>query len=248
MFESPHPIRYISHRGFQPMAPANSLPSFAYAGLLGQWAIETDVRMTRDGMLVCCHDCCVDTTYDGNGQIAEMRWDELKKLRLNQGNRLACLTDEERRMPLFSEYLAICRQFGSVPFIELKTADAEPVLRAIREAGFTEDGVVMSSCNLDWLKEMRRLAPGMFIHWIFGTEDQLDELAALGNAGLSWRVDNCFECPPEKITVAHERGLKVCLRAGDSVESVRHMLSLGLDYIPTNCMHLPLSHNGGTNK
>lgn len=27
-------VRYISHRGFQPLAPANSLPSFAYAGAL----------------------------------------------------------------------------------------------------------------------------------------------------------------------------------------------------------------------
>lgn len=40
-----HP-RYVSHRGFQPMAPANSLPSFEYAGYLRQWAIETDVHFT----------------------------------------------------------------------------------------------------------------------------------------------------------------------------------------------------------
>ena len=34
-----------------------------------------------------------------------------------------------------------------------------------------------------------------------------------------------------------EAGVKVCLRAADSVEAVRHMLSLGLDYLPSNCMH-----------
>ena len=43
---------FISHRGFTPLAPENSLPSFYYAGLLGQWAIETDVHMTRDGEIV----------------------------------------------------------------------------------------------------------------------------------------------------------------------------------------------------
>ena len=245
MFETPHKVRYISHRGFQPMAPANSLPSFAAAGALGQWAIETDVHLTRDGKLVCCHDACVDTTYDGSGLIADMTWNELRTLRLKQGNRLNCLTDEEKRMPLFSEYLTVCRRFGSVPFVELKTSDVEPVLKTVAAAGLREDEVIMSSTRLEWLKEVRRLSPSMFIHWIFGNEDQLDELAALGNAGLSWKIANCFECSPEKITMAHERGLKVCLRAGDSIESVRHMLALGLDYIPTNCMHLPLIQTGG---
>jgi len=43
IFDTPHPVRYISHRGFMPLAPENSLAGFEYAGLLSQWAIETDV-------------------------------------------------------------------------------------------------------------------------------------------------------------------------------------------------------------
>ena len=35
----------------------------------------------------------------------------------------------------------------------------------------------------------------------------------------------------------------LCLRAADSLEAVRHMLSLGLDYLPSNCMHNPLEGN-----
>ena len=42
---------------------------------------------------------------------------------------------------------------------------------------------------------------------------------------------------PDKITRPHEMGLKVCLRAGDTLENVRRMLELGCDYIPSNCMH-----------
>ena len=109
LFDTPqtfaHP-RYVSHRGFQPLAPENSLPSFTYAGRLGQWAIETDVHLTRDGELVCCHNATVEKMYDGEGAIADMTWAELSRLRLKCGNRLDCLSDEEKRMPLFSEYLA----------------------------------------------------------------------------------------------------------------------------------------------
>lgn len=233
-------LRYISHRGFQPMAPANSLPGFAYAGFLHQWAIETDVHLTKDGVMVCCHDNTVDGTCDGSGRIAEMTWKEISDLRMNKGNRLDCFTEEQKRMPLFSEYLAICKHYGSIPFIELKTDDAERVINAVRKAGLDDAGVVMSSSSLERLVETRRHTKEMFIHWIFAKEEQLEVLAGLGYAGLSWNIPDAFACPEEKITLAHEAGLKVCLRAADSVETVQHMLKLGLDYLPTNCMHMAI--------
>ena len=140
-------------------------------------------------------------------------------------------------MPLFTEYLAICRKYGSIPFIEMKTDDAEAVVRVVRACGLADDQVVISSGNLDWLIAVREYSKDVFLHWIFAQEDGLDRLCALGNAGISWNYPNCRECPKEKIELAHNMGLKVCLRAGDNVEDVRYMRELGLDYIPTNCMH-----------
>ena len=233
-------VRYISHRGFQPMAPANSLPSFVYAGLLRQWAIETDVHETKDGVLVCCHDARVDALFDGEGEIREMTWRELSQLRMKTGNRLSCLSDEEKRMPLFSEYLSVCRQYGSIPFIETKMENVKKIMDAVQENGFAEDEVVMSTARLDWLIETRKHAKHVFVHWIFGTEERLEELARLGNAGMSWNYTDPFASPAEKIRLSKEAGVKVCLRAADSLEAVRHMLSLGLDYLPSNCMHNPL--------
>lgn len=230
-------LRYISHRGFRPLAPDNSLPGFAYAGVLGQWAIETDVHMTKDGCLVCCHNADVDETYDGSGFISELTWPELSKMRMDTGARLECLTDGQKRMPLFSEYLAICKQYGSIPFIELKTDDVEPVIRAVHEAGLRDDEVVISTTVLDRLIETRKHTEEMFIHWIFAKEEQIETLAGLGNAGLSWNIPDCFACPVSKIELAHSYGLKVCLRAADSVKAAEHMLALGLDYLPTNSMH-----------
>ena len=202
-----HP-RYVSHRGFQPMAPANSLPSFEYAGYLHQWAIETDVHFTRDGVAVCCHNDTVD-----------------------------CLRDEQKRMPLFSEYLSICRHYGSVPFIELKTDDVERVMALVRQAGFADDEIVISAVSLERMQIARRVSEDVFIHRIFATEEELPILAELGNAGLSWNIKDVRDCTPDKITRPHEMGLKVCLRAGDTLENVRRMLELGCDYIPSNCMH-----------
>ena len=225
-----HP-RFVSHRGFQPLAPANSLPSFEYAGRLGQWAIETDVHMTRDGHLA------VDATFDGTGAIKEMTLKECRALRMNVGNRLECLRDEQKVMPLFSEYLAICKKFGSVPFLELKTEDSEAVMRAVKEAGIEDGGVVCSSGSIDYLRLARKAAPNVFMHLIFAKEHQVEAMVAMGNAGLSWKIDDPMARPVELIKLAHDAGLKVCLRAGDSVEAVETMLEIGLDYIPSNCMH-----------
>ncbi len=243
LFDTPHaPVRprYVSHRGFTPLAPENSLPGFAYAGLLGQWAIETDVHRTRDGVLVCIHNDTVDAMYDGTGTIREQVWAALSGLRLKAGNRLDCFAGDDLRMPLFDEYLAICRRYGCVPFIELKTDDAQPVIDAVRAAGFDDGTVVMSSVRLERLLEARKYAPGMFVHHIFGNERSIERLAPLGNAGMSWRVDDPLAKPVELIEKAHRAGLRVCLRAADSTEAVRVMLGLGLDYLPTNRMHAGL--------
>ena len=71
---------FISHRGFTPLAPENSLPSFYYAGLLGQWAIETDLHLTRDGKIVCCHNDTIDEYCNQTGKISSQTHHKRKVL------------------------------------------------------------------------------------------------------------------------------------------------------------------------
>ena len=179
-----------------------------------------------------------------DGLVEDMTWDELSHLEFCQGNRVECMKGNQSRMPLFAEYLAICKRYGSIPFIELKTPDVKPVLQAVYAAGFEDGGVVMSAIKKEWLLETRKHTKQMFIHWIFADETMCDAFAAEGNAGVSLNIPDAFACPKEKIEAVHDMGLKICLRAGDSVKSVERMLELGLDYIPTNCMHLPLKQLG----
>lgn len=229
--------RFVSHRGFTPLAPENSLPGFAYAGLLRQWAIETDVHATADGVLVCCHDETVERTYDGAGLIREMTWSDLSRLRLRTGSRLECFGDDERQMPPLADYLRICKAYGSVPFIELKAPEGERVMREVQQAGLDQDEVVISSTRLPWLEEVRKFAPRVFLHHIFSDDAGLERLAELGNAGLSWKISDPDALPEGAISRAHARGVRVCLRAADSRSAVEQMGALGLDYLPTNTMH-----------
>lgn len=228
---------FVSHRGFTPLAPENSLPSFYYAGLLGQWAIETDVRITKDGVIVCCHNSTIDQYCNGVGKVCDMTYQELCQFEIVSGNRVACFSKEERKIPLFSEYLSICRRFGSVPFIELKVDDVEYIVRSLRKEGFADDEVVMSSAEFSHLADTRRCSQNMFVHWIFADEDRLPNLCEIGNAGYSLKIADPFECDESKIDYARRMGLKICLRAADNVANLERMKALGLDYFPTNTMH-----------
>ena len=73
-------IRVIGHRGAAALAPENTWAGFDLALGLGVDAIETDVRATRDGVLVLLHDERLDRTTDGSGPVHEADWPDVQSL------------------------------------------------------------------------------------------------------------------------------------------------------------------------
>jgi glycerophosphoryl diester phosphodiesterase len=61
----------IGHRGYNQIAPENTLPSFKLAKMAGADMVELDYYHAKDGMLVCVHDETLDRTTD-----AIARWNE----------------------------------------------------------------------------------------------------------------------------------------------------------------------------
>ena len=225
-------VKLIAHRGYAVHAPQNSLEAFEAAGMLGYWAIETDVHKTKDGVLVCNHDATVDHVFNGSGEIRAMSWAELSELRFREEHRNGSMLDAG--MPTFRQYLEVCRRYHAVPFIETKTMDVEAVLMQAFEY-FEPEQVVLSSVNMEHLRLARRASDRVFLHHIFSDEVSIKELAQMKPAGVSLNYPDLDAFDPRWVDVVHGYGLKLCLRAGDSAEHVARMKSLGLDYIPTNC-------------
>lgn len=69
-----------SHRGANSTHPENTIPAFREAVRLGAAQIELDVCRSRDGYLVIMHDPTVDRTTDGTGKIADMTFEEIRRL------------------------------------------------------------------------------------------------------------------------------------------------------------------------
>ena len=69
-----------SHRGDRKHFPENTMSAFRACVELGLDAIETDVRMTKDGHLVLIHDRSVTRTTNGDGSVDMMTLEELRAL------------------------------------------------------------------------------------------------------------------------------------------------------------------------
>lgn len=73
-------IILAGHRGDRKHAPENTMPSFKQAVSLGVDMIETDIHMSRDGVMYIMHDDTVDRTTDGTGLGREKTWAEICEL------------------------------------------------------------------------------------------------------------------------------------------------------------------------
>lgn len=70
----------FAHRGASGRYPENTILAFEKALEFGANGIETDVQMTKDGILVLMHDEMVNRTTDGIGFVKDFTFSEIKKL------------------------------------------------------------------------------------------------------------------------------------------------------------------------
>jgi glycerophosphoryl diester phosphodiesterase len=75
------PIAF-AHRGGDLDGRENSMAAFEDAVGLGYRYIETDVRVTLDGVLVAFHDPKLDRVTDQRGTVARMTWSEVSNARI----------------------------------------------------------------------------------------------------------------------------------------------------------------------
>jgi glycerophosphoryl diester phosphodiesterase len=73
-------IQVVAHRGSSDDVPEHTLRAYKRAIEDGADALECDVRLTRDGHLVCVHDRRIDRTSNGHGIVSTLELAELSEL------------------------------------------------------------------------------------------------------------------------------------------------------------------------
>ena len=78
-------IEVVAHRGASEEEPEHSLAAYLLAVKQGADAIECDVRLTRDGQLVCHHDRNINRTSTGRAVVSASTLDELEQHDFSMG-------------------------------------------------------------------------------------------------------------------------------------------------------------------
>ena len=163
----------LGHRGYRARFPENTLLAFARAFDAGAEGIECDLQKSADNRYVVIHDEVVDRVSNGRGRVADMRFDELRRLDFGQREQIPDL-----------EGLLSALPEGAYLDLELKSetlspADCAPISRILSRR-VDKTNLMISSFEPSLLYYFRRR--GFTVGLLVGEE--LASGGALSLAGL----------------------------------------------------------------
>jgi glycerophosphoryl diester phosphodiesterase len=205
-------VRAFAHRGgaYHPEIEGleNTMAAFRHAVSLGYRHLETDVHVTRDGVLLAFHDTVLDRVTDRVGPIAETSYAEVQQ----------ALIGGRERVPTLAE---LFDAFPDARFnIDLKSHGAVEALAGFLDEREAWDRVVVGSFSVRRMRAFRARTSGRV-----ATSAHPLEVAAyvvLPSARLARRLTRDR---PRVLQVPHRRGRLVVASPG----LVRRAHANGLD-------------------
>ncbi len=223
----------LAHRGFSPDGYENTLAAFRAAADLGISYLETDVRTSRDGVLMAFHDETVDRISGGTvGKISQLTSRELNEV----------LVAGSERIPTFEELL---EEWPDMRLnVDVKDAPGSKLLAALIEKHHAHDRVLVASfSDLRRLRTLRRLGRPTASSAGTALTALLRVLAPLGGVRLVSRLGRfqCIQVPVSfgPVTVVTPRFVRRCHRGGVQVHvwtvndeaTMNRLLDMGVDGI-----------------
>ena len=215
------------------MAPENSLAAFALATGLGFRYLETDVRVTRDGHLVCFHDETLDRVTWAKGPVREKSLRELGALRVNG----------TEPIPTFDEALdAFPDQCFTVDIKD--PGGLGPLVRTLRRKGVAERVCIAGAWDGS-LAQVRREVPQVASALGWRSLTALLICARTGVRPPSALATAPFAHVPVRlgrvpifvgrlVAMSHDIGVRVVAWTVDEPVVIRRLLDLGVDAIITD--------------
>lgn len=230
-------VKLCAHRGLSASYPENTLPAFAAAIECGAQEIELDLRESRDGVLVVCHDATVDRTTNGTGRISALDWTKLRQLDAG-----AHLDAKWRgvKLPRFEDVLDLAD--GRVALnIHLKhqlgeTRHMRAICDLLRARGLTETAYLALETETA-LAAARDYAPEIARACLVNQADEQACIAVARRHGCQ-RIQFFRDVSDTAIQAAHDVGLICNLFWSDDPVEAHAFARRGIDVILTNCADL----------
>ncbi len=245
-------MQVVAHRGSSDAVPEHTLHAYTRAIDEGADALECDVRLTRDGHLVCVHDRRIDRTSTGRGVVSTLELAELTEL--DWGSWRAGLgTSDEPEMPDRdrSQILTLRRLLETVATAGRRVELAIETKHPTRYAGLVERRLVALLDEFGWagarspvrvmsfsqlsLRRLSTLAPDLRSVLLFERMPLLYRDGSLPEwvwaAGPSIDI---VRAHPRYVARVRRRGHPVHVWTVDAPADVTLCLELGVDAIITN--------------
>jgi len=224
----------IAHRGNSSAAPENTLVAIREAIDLGTDCVEVDVRCTKDGVPVLCHDPAIGRVAGGRGNICDLTLDDLRNVDVGS------YKGEEYRgepIPTFEEALLEAREKTRI-VAEVKVDCAEQVSQVVRRLRIRE-GLTFAAFRLDLLHKIYRRMPEFDVAWVLTAAQWLGFNSAQTIETASESEIRVIAPPfsalsEPSVCCAHEMGMVVWTYECDSVEQFEKALDIGVDGIVTS--------------
>ena len=218
-----------AHRGASEYAPENTLSSFYLGMIQGANGIETDVRRTKDGVLVLFHDDTLDRVSDGVGKISDYTFEELRKVKI-YGKSTIGFYD---RIVTLREFLEKFSQYDIRFAIELKEEGVEEdTLNMINEFGIL-DKTTFTSFKYDYISKIKELNSKARVGWLISevTNETIKKLLDIGGEEIAPKAENITEELMEKL-----RKLNLGVRAWGvfNISLMEKMCTLEVDGMTVN--------------
>jgi glycerophosphoryl diester phosphodiesterase len=241
-----HPF-VVAHRGASAERPEHTLAAYELALKEGADGVECDVRLTRDGHLVCVHDRRVDRTSTGTGLVSEMTLAELRELDfgswhpggghgdtavLTLDSLVALVLDWHRPVKIFIETKHPVR-YGALVESKVLALLHRYGIAAPASADLSRAVVISFSAAAVW--RIRRAAPMLPTVLLGETSRYLGGSAAttVGATAVGPSIATLRE-HPELVDRAAAQGRALYCWTVDHYEDVRYCRDVGVAWVATN--------------
>lgn len=250
--------RVVAHRGASDEVAEHTMGAYRQALADGADALECDIRLTRDGHLVCVHDRRLERTSDGRGVVSTKRLEELQSLDwASWKNPWADLDDEAdlpdssvRRLVTLRELiLLVCEHPEPVELlvetkhptrysglVEQRLVELLSELGDDPAAGGHVPPVRVLSYSQLSLRRMRRWAPEVPLAWVVERELPPRLLRGELPRGVGNVAPSCdlVRRNPDWVHRMHEAGHGVYVWTVNTADDLRLCQRLGVEAIITD--------------
>lgn len=220
----------LAHRGASEYAPENTFAAF-YLGLeMGANGIETDIKRTKDGVLILFHDDTLERTTTGKGCVGQYIYEEL--MQLDAGKHKSDKYKDEKIVSL-EDFL---KYFGAKDLhfaVELKDSFVEEDTLTLIKRYSVENKVTITSFNFDNLIRTRELDKNIKIGYLTG-EINIETIEKLKEIGANQICPSAKSLSLEKVQWAKAQGFTVRAWGVKDEKLMLHVLNCGVDGMTVN--------------